>query len=107
MRTDRSTPPDRRRQRGNNNPIENRRKWEDFEMINRQSRRDALKLLAATALAGAVPASIGPAQAAGNMRIAMAVNALGIGFFHASRDGGPEGARDRANADVSCPRPTA
>ena len=76
-------------------------------MSHQQSRRDALKLLAATALAGASPLPFGQAQAAGNLRIAMVVKALGIGFFDACRDGGQEAVKELGNAELIYTGPTA
>ena len=63
----------------------------------RTTRRQTLKLFAAGALAGAVPAVYsGPAAAQSNKRIAMVVKALGIGFFDACRNGGQEAAKESA-----------
>jgi rhamnose transport system substrate-binding protein len=79
-------------------------KWE-MKMTNR-NRRDALKLFAAGALAGtSTLAFTGPAHAA-DLRIAMVVKALGIGFFDACRDGGMEAAKEVGGVELIYTGPT-
>jgi rhamnose transport system substrate-binding protein len=74
----------------------------------RTTRRETLKLFAAGALAGAVPAvHAGPAAAqAGAKRVAMVVKALGIGFFDACRNGGQEAAKELGGIELIYAGPT-
>jgi rhamnose transport system substrate-binding protein len=71
-----------------------------------RTRRDALKVLAAGTAAGLAPAAFTrPAQAA-NLRVAMVVKALGIGFFDACRDGGQEAAKELGGVELIYTGPT-
>jgi rhamnose transport system substrate-binding protein len=71
------------------------------------NRRETLRLILAGALAGAAPTALTvPARAAGNIRVAMVVEALGIGFFDACRDGGQEAAKELGNVDLIYTGPT-
>jgi rhamnose transport system substrate-binding protein len=70
------------------------------------NRRQLLKYAAAGAASAALPLGLtGPAFAA-NMRVAMVVKALGIGFFDACRDGGMEAAKELGNVDLIYTGPT-
>lgn len=66
------------------------------------NRRQAVGLAVALALAG----SAAPALAQENLRIAMVVKALGIGFFEAARKGGEEAAKELGNVELIYTGPT-
>jgi len=70
------------------------------------NRRDLMKLIAAGAVVGSSPAMFVREAAAANVRIAMVVKALGIGFFDACRDGGMEAAKELGNVDLIYTGPT-
>ena len=68
-------------------------------------RRTLLQLMGgASALAAG--AGLTPVYAADNLRIAMVVKALGIGFFDACRDGGLEAAKELGNVELIYTGPT-
>ena len=67
------------------------------------TRRDSFRLISAAALASAAPGAL---FAADKMRIAMVVNALGIGFFDACRDGGLEAAKELGDVELIYTGPT-
>ena len=69
-------------------------------------RRTTLKLMGGASLAAATGLGASPVFAAGNMRIAMVVKALGIGFFDACRDGGLEAAKELGNVELIYTGPT-
>ncbi|MDE2017938.1 MAG: rhamnose ABC transporter substrate-binding protein [Hyphomicrobiales bacterium] len=67
------------------------------------TRRTTLQFAGAAALAGLAP---GGASAAGNIRVAMVVKALGIGFFDACHKGGEEAAKQVGGVDLIYAGPT-
>lgn len=70
-------------------------------------RRNALRLLSATAAAGPLPGLfLRGAGAAGPLRIAMVVKVLGISYFDVCRDGGQEAARQLGDVEVIYAGPT-
>ena len=70
------------------------------------NRRDLMKLIAAGAAIGASPSIFVRQASAANIRIAMVVKALGIGFFDACRDGGMEAAKELGGVDLIYTGPT-
>jgi rhamnose transport system substrate-binding protein len=68
------------------------------------NRRTLLQLMGGASAIAAGAAR--PAFAAGNLRVAMVVKALGIGFFDACRDGGLEAAKELGNVDLIYTGPT-
>ncbi|MFO1073866.1 MAG: rhamnose ABC transporter substrate-binding protein [Geminicoccaceae bacterium] len=68
---------------------------------------DRRKLLAAAAtLALALAAPLAPARAADDVRIALVVKALGIGFFEAAEKGGQEAAKELGHVELIYTGPT-
>jgi rhamnose transport system substrate-binding protein len=72
----------------------------------KKTRRDTLKLLGAGALVGASPLSLSTVAKAADIRVAMVVKALGIGFFDACRDGGLEAAKEVGGVELIYTGPT-
>src|SRR5271168_3305704 len=68
------------------------------------NRRTILQLMGTASVAAA--SGVAPAMAADNIRVAMVVKALGIGFFDACRDGGNEAAKQLGNVDLIYTGPT-
>lgn len=66
--------------------------------------RSITKLLVAATMTAAF--SVSAAQAADNMKIALVVKALGIGFFDATHKGAEEAAKDLGNVDIIYTGPT-
>ena len=66
------------------------------------NRRQAL----AAAVAFSLTLGTSTAMAADNVRIAMVVKALGIGFFEAARKGGEEAAKELGNVELIYTGPT-
>ena len=62
------------------------------------------KLITTAAMAGVMAAS--PAFAADDVRIALVVKALGIGFFEAAAEGAKEAAEELGNVEVIYTGPT-
>ena len=71
-----------------------------------KNRRDTLKLFAAGIAAGASPLAFSTAAQAADIRVAMVVKALGIGFFDACRDGGMEAAKEAGGVELIYTGPT-
>lgn len=70
-------------------------------------RRGMLRLLSAGAATGAMPALLTrEARAATDLRIAMVVKVLGIGYFDVCRDGGQEAAKELGGIEVIYTGPT-
>ena len=70
------------------------------------NRRDLMKLAAAGVIVGASPFSLVRTASAANIRVAMVVKALGIGFFDACRDGGLEAAKELGDVELIYTGPT-
>jgi rhamnose transport system substrate-binding protein len=71
-----------------------------------KNRREALKLVGAAALVGASPLTLSSVAKAADIRVAMVVKALGIGFFDACRDGGEEAAKEAGGVELIYTGPT-
>lgn len=71
-----------------------------------KTRRDTLKLFAASAAVAASPFALTSTASAADIRIAMVVKALGIGFFDACRDGGMEAAKEVGGVELIYTGPT-
>jgi rhamnose transport system substrate-binding protein len=71
-----------------------------------KNRRDALKLVGAAALVGASSLTLSSVAKAADIRVAMVVKALGIGFFDACRDGGEEAAKEAGGVELIYTGPT-
>jgi rhamnose transport system substrate-binding protein len=79
---------------------------EEAEMIIDKSRRDALKLLATSAVGAALPlASLRPAFAA-DKRLAMVVKNLGNSYFDACSEGAKEAAKELGGIEIIYTAPT-
>ncbi len=72
----------------------------------KRTRRDALKLFAAGAAVTASPFALTATVHAADIRVAMVVKALGIGFFDACRDGGLEAAKEVGGVELIYTGPT-
>ena len=70
------------------------------------NRRDLMKLAAAGVIVGASPFQLVRTASAANIRVAMVVKALGIGFFDACRDGGMEAAKELGDVELIYTGPT-
>jgi rhamnose transport system substrate-binding protein len=71
-----------------------------------KTRRDTLKLFAAGAAVAASPFALTSTASAADIRVAMVVKALGIGFFDACRDGGMEAAKEVGGVELIYTGPT-
>lgn len=74
-------------------------------MFENQSRRNALKILGGSLLAGTLPLGAAPAFAA-NKRIALVVKNLGNSYFDACRDGAQKAAKEIGGFDIIYTAPT-